>query len=141
MFRTTQRRGDERQTSTEQPRQAARAIYRLPTQALLQHGDLASDEQGRGYIEALVMGAAIDVRVEWDGNAARPGRFDVRVGASAWQACELIDPGDLNDVVSLDAQRAGTVFLARFQRTPAHAPVRAGVKALVRTGAGGGNPH
>jgi hypothetical protein len=130
MIRPLQHRGDERQTSIGQPHQAVRGIYRLPTRALLQHGDLASDEQKRGHIQAQVMDAAIDLRVDWDGNTASPGRFEVRVGASAWQACELIDPGDLNDVVSPNVQIASDVFLARFQRGPVHTPVRFGVKAI-----------
>lgn len=130
MIRTVQYRGDERQTSMAQPQRAARAIYKLPARALLQCGALVPDEQARGHIEAQVMDAAIDLRVDWDGNAASPGQFEVCVGTNAWQACELIDTGDLNDVVSPNAPITGQVFLARFQRGPTHAPVRFGVKAI-----------
>lgn len=130
MTRTLQHRRDERQISIAHPHRAARAIYQLPARALLQLGALASDEQARGHIEALVMDAAIDLRVDWDGDAGSPGRFEVCVGANAWQSCELIDTGDLNDVVSPNAEITGNVFLARFQRGPEHGPIGFGVKAI-----------
>jgi hypothetical protein len=127
---TMQHRGDERQVSIAQPHRSTRAIYRLPARALWQLGDHAPDEQARGHIAAQVTDTAIELRVDWDGNAASPGRFEVRVGAEAWQACELIDTGALNDVVSPSTQVAGSVFLAHFLRGPVHASVRFGVKAI-----------
>ena len=84
----------------------------------------------RVVIEAEVENQAIDLRVDWDGNPASLGRLEALTTSGAWQACERIDTGPLNDVVVPRVQPAGEVFLVRFQRGPDHPECIFGVKAI-----------
>lgn len=106
-----------------------RSIYRLPVGALSRLAQLACDEGTRGAFHALATDQAIDLRVDWDGDASSFGRFEVLVGTSTWQACELINPSDLESYV-IAAPRGDTTFLARFQRGPWHRDCIFGVKAV-----------
>jgi hypothetical protein len=108
-----------------------RVIYTLPVDMLARAAQLAADEGTRGAFEAQVADQAIDLRVDWDGNASSVGQFEVLVGASTWKQCELIDPSDRkNDVIAPAKTLQGTTFRARFQRGPAYRGCVFGVKAV-----------
>lgn len=130
MFPTQQNRHSERQVNASQPRQSARTIHVIPARAFVGRDGQAPGEQSRGHISAQVDGLAIDLRVDWNGSAGSSGEFEVRVGASTWEACKLIDPGDLNDLVSPSTTVSGELFLARFVRGPVHGSVPFGVRAI-----------
>ncbi len=110
---------------------AGRAIYALPVGALSQLAQRAADEGTRGAFDALVASEAIDLRVDWNGDPTSLGHFQVLVGASAWQTCELIDPSKLEiDVISPAMAVEGATFRARFERGPWHKSCVFGVKAV-----------
>jgi hypothetical protein len=132
MLRTTQQYSEASAFSNSSHiRPAGKAIYTLPVRALSQG---ASDEQTRGYLEAVVEAAAgghaIDLRVDWDGDASNLGQFDVLVGPGAWEECKLIDLGVHKDVIGTAEKLSGETFLARFQRGPVYGASSFGVKAM-----------
>lgn len=109
---------------------AGRTVYTLPMGKLLRPVQRAEDGE-RGAFGALVADQAIDLRVDWDGNASSLGHFEVLVGASAWQKCELIDPDGAGiDLISPATALQGTTFRVRFQRGPVHRGCIFGVKAI-----------
>lgn len=116
-------------TTAEPPRDAARAIYTLPVRKLAGRYQVSSGDQSRASLDAVVVDQAIDLRVDWDGSVSGPGQFEVLVSVGSWQSCELIDPGDLQDVVS-PAAAVGERFQARFQRGPDHKGCSFDVKAI-----------
>jgi hypothetical protein len=111
------------------PGHTGRAIYVLPIGALSRQTQLAADEGTREIFQAQAMDQAIDLRVDWDGDAANLGRFEVLVGPSAWKACALLEPHDVKTDVIV-ASMGGTTFHARFQRGPENGGCIFGVKAI-----------
>jgi hypothetical protein len=110
---------------------AGKTVYTLPVGKRSRLAQLAAEEGTRGALDALVAEQAIDLRVDWDGDPANLGHFEVLVGASSWEKCELIDPsGPGIDVISLATALDGAMFRARFQRGPAHSDCTFGVKAV-----------
>jgi hypothetical protein len=106
-----------------------RAIYRLPIGALAHQAQLAEDEGTRQIHTARATEQAIDLRVDWDGDASHLGRFEVLVDPSTWQPCDRLNPYD-TETDMVKALTSGTTFRARFQRGPDHKGCAFGVKAV-----------
>jgi hypothetical protein len=118
-------------SNINQAGRAGRTVYTLPVGKLSRLAPVADEEGTRGAVDARVAEQAIDLRVDWDGDPASLGHFEVQVGVSAWQKCELIDPsGDGIDVITPAPALAGTTFRVRFQRGPVHRGYIFGVKAV-----------
>ncbi len=111
-----------------QPTSRDRPVYTLDL--LAPFAGVDSELQSRGHILAAVDAAAIDLRVDWDGDTSSAGTFEVRVGASMWKACDLIDPSDPNDLISPDTELTGERLDVRFVRGPAHGSVPFAIKAI-----------
>ncbi len=111
---------------------AGRTVYTLPVGALSLVAQRADDEAERGAMDALVADQAIDMRVDWNGDASSLGHFEVLVGVSTWQKCELIDPRGVAgiDVISPSTTQESATVRARFQRGPVHRGCPFGVKAV-----------
>ncbi|ACY13726.1 hypothetical protein [Haliangium ochraceum] len=118
------------QTDLTHPGQEAAAIFVLPFATTLPVTCAPLDVQSRGHITAALDVAAIDLRVDWDGDASSAGTFAVHLGANTWKSCELIDPDDPNDLISLSGELGEQALQARFLRGPENGAVPFTVKAI-----------
>lgn len=77
--------------------------------------------QGRkDFINGLMSDGGMDIRVDWNGDLASPGRFEVLVGLGQWQECPNIEISQMNDLVSPhEIPTRGTLAL-RIHRGPEH---------------------
>ena len=106
-----------------------RAIFRLPIGALSRQEQLAADEGTREIFTARATEQAIDLRVDWNGDAAHLGSFEVLVDPSTWKPCGRLNPYD-TETDMVEAPASGATFRARFQRGPDHKGCIFGVKAV-----------
>jgi hypothetical protein len=109
------------------------AIYTLPIGTLSRQAQLAADEGTREIYTAEATDQAteqaIDLRVDWNGDASHLGHFEVLVKPSTWQPCGRLDAYDTpTDMIK--APTSSTTFRARFQRGPVYNRCRFGVKAV-----------
>ena len=79
-----------------------------------------SIEGSKDFVEGLLSDSGIDIRVDWDGDGANPGRFEVLVGEEQWQPCPNIEIGEMNDLISPHKIPPDNHLTLRVCRGPDH---------------------
>lgn len=93
-------------------------------------GNYDAGTGSKDFIESLVSDGGVDIRVDWNGDPASQGRFDVRVGQNAWQPCPNIEVSSMNDLISPREQPEASALELRVARGPEHVSIPFQVKLI-----------
>ncbi|MCG8418043.1 MAG: hypothetical protein MJE77_08895 [Proteobacteria bacterium] len=93
-------------------------IVQLPVTELLLANLPLDPNDPREVIPAEVAENGIELRVDWDGQPASTGSFEVKGEYETWTPCTRVDTCGVNDIVSPNKTVEGTKFMARVARGP-----------------------
>ena len=80
---------------------------------------------------AIVIDNGIDIRVDWDGDGGKLGRFEVKTSLCGWEHCKnLAASMSTNDLIYPTSPLDIDQLVLRFQRGPDHSGIQFKVRAF-----------